>query len=259
MSSFASNKTNTRIYAFSLSQPSRAVLWAAYIHNLDFDFYEVDYKGGEASSDEYYKKFAAGGAPALEVKCDGTELGPANTVDLSTFRITECGAILTYLAEANNWGDVYPMYPMDLFKGPLSHAALQQRARIQQWLLWKESSLRFATVEVFRRVVAAKMQGKDVASALSEEEQKTVQQKWKDAMLTMTYGGLKQHAFIAGDTMTIADLVLYCEIDQIYYAGLFDFKAWPEVYAWIERMQQVPEHDSVRRTLFKFIRVPKPQ
>lgn len=277
--SLISTKASTRIFGHPISQPSRAVLWAAAVKKLDFDFKDINPMLGETNTGYYMKKFPAGVIPGLEVRNDGTALSGAEVDEdphPSVLHITEGGAILCYLAEANGWSDLYPTTPVS---GPLSLEALQQRAKIHQWIMWKDSGLRFATEEVFRSAVMSQIKqkakdttvGKVVTAVVdkltrdpTEEEVKAdekekkekeneIKQKWKDAMLTMTYGGLKKHEYIAGDSLSIADLLLYCEIDQIHYAGLYDFREWPEVYAWILRMQQVPEHDAIRASLFKII------
>lgn len=278
--SLISTKATTRIYGHPVSQPSRAVLWAAAIKKLDFDFKDINPMLGETNTSYYMKKFPSGAIPGLEVRNDGTALSGADVDEdphPSVFRLSEGAAILCYLADANGWSDLYPTNLSEGASGSLE--ALQRRAKVNQWLMWKEDGLRFATTEVFHSAAKEriKQKAKDtaigkvvtaVADAVTrnpteeeikaEEEEKKkkekeIKQKWKDAMLTMTYGGLKHHAYIAGDTLSIADIALYCEIDQIHYAGLYDFREWPEVYAWILRMQQAPEHDAIRAPLFKII------
>lgn len=97
--------------------------------------------------------------------------------------------------------------------------------------------------------------------AFSEAESAAINQKWKDALLTITYGCFKksdgtpntENTFLVGNQVTIADIAIYCELDQVVFAkGLYDFeKQWPEVWQWLLRMRNVKGHDAVRALLYK--------
>ena len=290
-----SSAITTRLYGNYLSQPSRAILWAAAMKGLPMEMKKINPIVGEAETPEFLAKFPSGFIPALEI-IDTTTNAPI-------LHLTEGPAILSYLAETHGWNDLYPTASSSSSAAALSIA---KRAEIQQWMHWAQNNLRpIATTQQFRPLMLKKMQAMgllgDKSSStpsaffpegggsskykfpLSKEqlaEKKALaaaanEAAWRDAMLTMTHGALKKRTFLAStesEGPTIADLSLYCEIDQLYYVGkqlfalqqkegekgdavspILDFSRWPEVLAWIQRMEAVPEHDNVRRTMFKFL------
>lgn len=64
---------------------------------------------------------------------------------------------------------------------------------------------------------------------------------------------LCETGYVAGTPgPSIADISAYCEIDQLVICGLHDMQQYKRLSAWIKAMQALPEHDEVRRSLFKF-------
>lgn len=259
------------IYGNYLSQPSRAVLWALKMKGVPFGLNKMNPMSGETDKPEFLAKFPTGYIPALY---DSS----------SDFAVSEAPAILQYLATKHGWDDIYPCITPHT---PATEYAnvYKRQALVSQWLNWQHGNLRFATVDVFRPYMVARMKQMGastrlppgetattqqrppsaltdpaVKKALSEREARKVAHFWKDAMLTLTHGPLAQGSpyFLPGATSpTAADLCAYCEMDQIYYADMFDFKAYPVVYDWMGRMREAPLHDDVRQTLFKFLNLNK--
>ena len=56
---------------------------------------------------------------------------------------------------------------------------------------------------------------------------------------------------MAGNSVTLADIAAYCELDQIEYARLFDLTPYGRVQQWMGEMKKLPEHDPIRRSLVK--------
>ena len=64
---------------------------------------------------------------------------------------------------------------------------------------------------------------------------------------------LGKHKFIVDDELSLADILCYEEVLQIKRWDLIkdsDTK-YPNIYAWIERMEKLPNHDQSHRILKK--------
>jgi len=68
--------------------------------------------------------------------------------------------------------------------------------------------------------------------------------------LKVINGTLVKQAFMAGDEMTFADMLVYSEIKQLELTD-FDFSAYPAVVTWMQVMSKVPHHEEVFDVLEK--------
>ncbi len=214
-----------RIYGHYVSQPTRAVLWTLAMKSLPYTFVKVNPVAGEADSEDFLKKFPAGVIPAYEEPDSG-------------FRLTESNAILVYLAQKHQWDDLLPMKD------------LNRNALVHQWLHWHHSNLRLATVYLFRPAMLESM-GMERKPEASARDAKQGAKAMRENMLVMTHGALKSSPYLAGPTVTLADIAAYCELDQLVALKAYDFGPWPEVSEWIARMQKLPHHNEIRQSLFK--------
>ena len=197
---------------------------------LPYTFKKTDPISGQCDTDEFLTMFPQGTIPAM---------------DHNGFKLTESHAILPYLCDANGWSDLYPTDP-------------KKRAEVNQWLHWHHTTMRLTTMYFFRPHMIAAMKGEPLQE--DAKKQKRAHRTMDDTLLVMKFGGLLKggktpQKFVCGDTLTIADLCLYCEIDQTVALKTWDYSKYPEVSAWIDRMKQLPEHDSVRRALFKMSKI----
>ena len=151
------------------------------------------------------------------------------------FRLTEAHAILPYVADQQGWDDLYPK-------------DIKKRAKVNQWLHWHHTNVRPCTLYYFRPQL---MQMQGFGSGLTPEKAKKGQKLMKDTFAVMKYGALNKTSFLAGDSYTLADICLYCELDQLEALGTFDFAPYPEVVQWMGRMKALPEHDTIRKSLIK--------
>ena len=213
------------IYGHYVSQPTRAVLWTLMMKSIPYTFVKINPQAGEADSDDYLKKFPSGVIPAYEERDTG-------------FCLTESNAILIYLAQKHQWEDLLPQKD------------LQRNAKVHQWLHWHHSNLRLATVHIFRPVMLGTM-GVERKPEAEQRDAKLGAKAMRDNMLVMTHGALKSSPYLTGESLTIADIAAYCELDQLVALKAFDFSKWPEVSQWLGRMQQLPHHDTIRRSLYK--------
>ena len=217
--------TELTIYGNPISQPARAVMWALAMKDVPFKFVRINPMKGEAEKDEYLAMFPTGLIPGM---VDGN------------VRLSESHAILTYLAETRRWDDWYPQ------------GDVAQRARINQWLHWHHSNARMITLHFTRPIFVALAMGGGKGAA-NEKATKAGLKVLKEMELVMKHGGLNKTPFLCGAHPTLADIAIYCEVDQLEYLGIpIDLKAVaPTVWEWAQRMKQLPKHDEARTSLVK--------
>ena len=221
------------IYGHPISQPTRAVLWLLAVKQLRFRFVRVDPSKGECATDEYLRKFPAGTIPALEDTSVMVDMDSSSR----PLRMTEGHAILSYLCHANGWQDWYPYH------------SPARKANVDMWLHWHHQNTRLASIRLFGPLM--------FVGQAPPKGDAHVAKTLKPVFLTMIHGGVKggtatQPKFLGGGSApTIADIGLYCELDQLVYLDLFDFAPYPDVVVWMNHMRKLPYHDNVRGTLVK--------
>eukprot|EP00672_Neobodo_designis_P011955 CAMPEP_0174855912 /NCGR_PEP_ID=MMETSP1114-20130205/34581_1 /TAXON_ID=312471 /ORGANISM="Neobodo designis, Strain CCAP 1951/1" /LENGTH=236 /DNA_ID=CAMNT_0016090685 /DNA_START=35 /DNA_END=745 /DNA_ORIENTATION=+ len=209
------------VHGDPISQPTRAVMWVLAMKGVKHEMRRVNPLRGEAEKDEYLRKFPSGLIPGVEV--DGLHL-------------TESHAILVYLAETRGWDDLYPS----------KDAA--KRAKVNMWLHWHHTNARLLTPTMVRPLFVGVLSGMPPSEETIKKAQKRSNKLLREMELVMNHGGLKHGKFLCGDAPTLADIAIYCEVDQIEGLGLplnLDAVA-PTVAAWVKRMQALPHHDEVR-------------
>ena len=211
----------TILYGVPFSQPVRAVMWLMLNKQTPFEMVLINpgSKGDNGSRNpNYLAKNPGGTIPCIEEPDSGFCLGEAH-------------AIMPYLCSKHGWSD---MYPTDL----------QQRAQVDWYLHYHHRNIRDASIGL----VAPKIR-KDLN--IPQTTQDAARNTLTHALSALDSGWLAQREFIAADHVTIADLAAYVEIGQCQprFTNVYDFSPFPNVCAWLERMQQVPGHDDVHVVL----------
>ncbi|XP_026159689.1 glutathione S-transferase theta-1b [Mastacembelus armatus] len=195
------------LYLDLFSQPCRSVYIFAKTNNIPFDFKKLSLLDGEQYGEEFGKITLIRKVPALR---DGD------------FCLAESSAIMLYLAEKFKTPDFW--YPADL----------QRRALINEYLSWQHTAIRLHGSKIFwLRLMIPKLLGVDVP------------QDKMDAALEDLNGSLKlieekfiqDKLFIAGDHISLADLVAIVEVMQPVGSGLDVFEGRPKLSAWRDRVQ----------------------
>ncbi|AWH35001.1 glutathione S-transferase N-terminal domain-containing protein [Stenotrophomonas sp. SAU14A_NAIMI4_8] len=135
------------------------------------------------------------------------------------FVLWESNSICRYLAVRAGRDDLLPMQP-------------QARARVEQWMDWQATDLNTAWRAVFMARVRGHADYPDDARA----EASLVQ--W-NGLMAMLDAQLAQHAHVAGDAFTLADIVLGLST-QRWRCTPGDKPALANVAAWFERLRQQP-------------------
>lgn len=202
-----------RLYQDPISTTSRPVLHFLAEHELEVERVHVDLLAGEQRG-EAYRAFAPNAQ--VPVLVDGDLVLP------------ECAAILKYLADAAGSAT----YPEER----------KARARVDAMMDWINTGLvrdfgyGFVYPAAFPMHRYADPQVQEAVRARAW----TNSERW----LAVLDAELADQAHLCGDELSIAD---YLGASHFMLASLidFDFSPWPNIAAWLERMQRRPSWDEV--------------
>ncbi|XP_048199508.1 glutathione S-transferase theta-1-like [Perognathus longimembris pacificus] len=195
------------LYLDLLSQPCRAIYIFAKKNGITFQQHTVELLKGQHLSDAFAKVNPLKKVPAMK---DGD------------FILTESVAILLYLAHkykvSDNW------YPQDL----------QAHARVDEYLAWQHTTLRRSCLralwhKVMLPVFLREQVAPEVLAASLAELDMTLQ-LFEDKFL-------QNKAFLAGNHISLADLVAITELMHPVGAGCQVFEGRPKLAAWSQRVK----------------------
>jgi glutathione S-transferase len=169
---------------------------------LGYERVNVDIFGGDTLTDEFGRLNPARMTPVLEI--EGGVLPESN-------------AILVHLAEGTD------LLPDDAFA----------RAQVMRWLFYEQAEIQPGIAGLRFRLLTGRL---DPADSSVEARKAT-----GAAVLEVLEDHLSEHAFLAGERYSIADISVYA---YVHVAGdaAFDLSAYPAVRAWIERVEATPGH-----------------
>uniref|UniRef100_A0A1A7WL81 glutathione transferase n=1 Tax=Iconisemion striatum TaxID=60296 RepID=A0A1A7WL81_9TELE len=189
------------------SQPCRSVYIFAKKNNIPFEFRKLSLMDGEHFGEEFGKISLIRKVPALR---DGD------------FCLAESIAIMIYLAEKFKTPDFW--YPTDI----------RQRARINEYLSWQHTGIRMHGSKMFwLRLMIPVVMGVEVP----KEKMDAALEDLNSSLKLIEEKFLENRPFIAGDHMSLADLVAIVEIMQPVGSGLDVFQGRPKLSAWRDRVE----------------------
>jgi len=199
-----------KLYFHPISTTCRPIMLFAADNGIQIDYQVVDLFTGEHVQPPYTAKNPSGLVPMLE---DGD------------FRLTECSAILKYLAESID----SPTYPRDLKK----------RARVNERMDWLNTQFYrdFGYGLVYPQLFPHHKRRSDEAHGGCIEWGKQGAQRWLQVLNDHWIGS---HPYLCGDSITIAD---YLGSGIVSIGALIgeDFAAFPNVQRWLGNMKKL-EH-----------------
>ena len=198
-----------QLYFDPLTTSSRPVTFLLHDQGVPFVETTVNLHLGEHLRPEYLKLSPLGQVPLLDD--DG-------------FVLSECNAILKYVALKHR----LPVYP----------AGLAAQARVDEMLSWFTTDFRtfHCAFGVYPRMLPA-LAHLDPAT---RADLAALAAKGSQRYLTALDGKLADgRPFVCGDDLSIAD---YAGLSQVTVAEFidFDFRPYPNVALWIERMKARP-------------------
>uniref|UniRef100_A0AAG5DTN0 glutathione transferase n=1 Tax=Anopheles atroparvus TaxID=41427 RepID=A0AAG5DTN0_ANOAO len=198
------NMTKILFYTLHLSPPCRAVELTAKALGLQLERKIVDLLGGDHLKPEFLK------------------LNPQHTIpvlDDNGTIVSESHAIMIYLVRKYAKDNI--LYPTDLIG----------QARVNA-LLHFESGVLFARLRFITEHVFFKHQ-----PDIPEDRIEYVQTAYRLLEDTLADN------FVAGPTMTIADFSCVSTVASLMGFVPMEKSTHPKIYAWIERMQQLPYYE----------------
>ncbi|KAI4902479.1 hypothetical protein NFI96_018826 [Prochilodus magdalenae] len=195
------------LYLDLFSQPCRSVYIFAKKNDIPFEFKKVSLMAADQYSEEFGKINPLRKAPAIR---DGD------------FCLAESVAIMMYLAEKYKTPDHW--LPADL----------QKRAKVNEYLSWQHSAMRPHGSKIFwLKLMIPKVMGIEVP----KEKMDAALEDLNGSLKFLEEVFLQDKPFIAGDQISLADLVAIVEIMQPVGAGLDVFETRPKLSAWRDRVR----------------------
>lgn len=185
------------IYGDSISGNCLKVKWISDHLGLAYRWIETGVLSGETRTPEFLAMNPAGQVPVM-ILADGRPLAQSN-------------AIILHLAEGT------PLIPADAY----------ERARMLEWMFWEQYSHEpYVAVARFQ----VRYLGKPVESLEPRIVERGVQ------ALQRLEAGLAESPFLAGETLSLADVALVA-YTRVAGEGGFDLSPLPRVRAWIARVE----------------------
>lgn len=211
-----------KLYYHPASTTSRIVQHFALDQGIALDYQVVDLFTGEHLKPEFAKINPNCLVPVLE---DGE------------FRLTECSAILKYLADKAN----SPAYPKDL----------QARARVNEMMDWFNSNIYkdFAYGLIYPQTFPHHKRPNDAVQSGTLEWGKDKTQSWLKILDQSLIGPKK--AYLCGDKVTLAD---YMGAEMIALGGLIrcGYTGYPNVERWMRNMKALKNWAKVHEVIEGF-------
>jgi len=155
------------------------------------------------------------------------------------FKLSECFTMLKYLARKFKVADHW--YPEDL----------KARARVDEYLDWQHTGIRKAGVNYFVSLILTPLMTQAPANKTEVAENL---EKFYKSLDVMDKTFLCDKKFLAGEQISIADLVAMSEIMQVAVANVDVFAKNPNMKAWGDRVKKAlnPVFDEAHVEVKKF-------
>ena len=191
------------IYGSDLSSPANKVRFVANYLGLKYEYKRVNLFAGEQKTPEFLKLNPVGKVPAIND--DG-------------FVLAESGAIIKYLADKAN-SSLYPK-------------SLKERALQDQEIDFLTLHVGAALQKVIYNRVFAPRRNLPVDQNSLEENL-----GFLGRFLPIVETQLSKTAYVAGPTLTLADMTLLSALDPAEVASI-DLNPYPRIKAWREKLRQ---------------------
>lgn len=204
-----------KLYLNPVAAFSRPLVLFVKGNDVDAEFVNVDVFGGACQSEEFIKMNPSKQIPVLED--DG-------------FRLTECAAILRYLANKTD----SPTYPKDL----------RHRAKVDEALDWfstgfsRDFQYNFVYPQIMPNARRPSNEVNEATIAWGREKAR----EWMNILNTQWLA--KSNIYLLGNDITIAD---YFASGILHIAELIgeDFSSYPNVARWLQTMKALPGWETV--------------
>ena len=219
------NNTELTIYGDLMSQPVRSVLLFCKLNKIKYIFQQVLLSKGEQYSSDYKNINPISKVPAIKLTHNGKD-----------FILKESISILKFLSEYYKVDDKY--YPSDIFR----------RALINEYLDWHHLNTRYIlSGAVYKRLLEPLLlkQGFKINSPDTFDKIPKIL-KYLDNLLS-------KHKYIVDDEISIADLIVSCEVNQIAIIDI-DINQYKHLNEYMNKINCLPEMKEVNVILEKYMK-----
>lgn len=215
-----------KLYHHPVSTTSRPIVLFAAESGIPLDYQIVDLFTGEQYKPEYSAINPSHQVPVLE---DGD------------FRLTECSAILKYVADKND----SPAYPKD----PRSRARVNERMDWFNTGFYRDFSYGFIYPQIFpfMRRPDDNVQSGTIAWGKGKAL------GWLEVLDKSLIG--PRHDFVCGDTITIADYLGAMMTLGAEAIGC-DLAGYPNISRWLSRMKALKNWTKVNEAFYQYVVAP---
>ena len=212
-----------------VSNTSRPIRLLIMENNLPINEQIIDFNTGEHAKEPY-------------ISLNPNALVPTLVDD--DFVLTESSTILKYLADKFD----LPVYPKDL----------RQRARVNEMMDWFNTGFYrdYGYNVVYPQIYPHHKRPTDEAQAKTIEWGKGLTERWLKVLNDHWLGN--GNKYLTGDQMTIADIFGACLL-TCGHPIRNEFKAWPNVDAWLNRVATLPHWGEVNEAVEGFRQAVKDQ
>jgi len=223
-----------KFYNDLMSQPARALYIFLKMTKIPYENCPIAIRKGEHMTDEYRDNVNR----FKKIPC---------IVD-NDFKLAESVAIFRYLVRQYPTSVADHWYPKDS----------RARARVDEYLEWQHMNTRLHCSGYFwLKYLLPTMMGK-VASESRLAEAKKQMDQTLDFLSSVWLNPSKQK-FIAGNEISVADLLAICELEQTRLAGVDPCEGRPNIKLWMDLVKQEtqPHYDDAHLILNKVLRSAK--
>lgn len=191
-----------KIHVNPLSTPALTVMLGASAIGAEYETHIVDMMAGAHKTPEYLKVNPAGKVPALS---DGD------------FNLFESAAIIRYMARKAK-SELYPV-------------EYKSRALVDQWMDYIAHHVRSPFSRIQFNRMFAKLFGQE-----PDEESVQFGLKLLTGSLPILDAQIAMHGYVAGDEMSLADIMLLAALDPSEAVKL-DLSPYPNMTAWRDKLR----------------------
>ena len=182
----------------------RKVVLTAQLLDIPFERLDAGGEFGIVSTPSYLARNPNGMVPIIE---DGG------------FDLWESNVCVRYLCARHSPGNLYP-------------DDLQQRFDAERWMDWQQTTFNGAGREAFIQFIRTPAERRDAGKIAHSVALTTV-------LLSTLELHLSLRSYLAGDTMTMADIPMACEMHR-WFGLPMEHAAWPNVRRWYASIRDLP-------------------
>lgn len=203
-----------KLYGAPLSQPFRSVAWLMLLKHCPFEIVLTVPTEKDQPRSSRHESYTS----KTKAKYDKIPM-----LQDAEFCLVQSPAMLSFLCESRGWTDLYgtPGSP--------------RKATIDSYMHWHHLGTRTLATLAAPFVLPGKFQSRESDQTRAQRVLLELERGWLNPS--------EEEPFIAGNELSIADLLCYEDIVQNTMTDLVSLDDFPAIRGWTQRMQELPYHD----------------